>query len=224
MNVSNLKIIHIPRTGGTFLGELLKGLNTSHSNIFDQGFGVNTKIIYIKRNPFDWYGSIYNTHAVPNQEGRMWGYVSKPSFIECFKLINDKNKLVEFLQEYNIKDIDIEIDCHINSCNNYGYYTNSIFYYCKGRNMNTGDHKEIIECFDWIKERCNIIEINNLSKEIELFCNEYDIEYDKNIVNKKINSSEGEDYSHLYDEDMKNHIIEKERIYFEYFYPELLQK
>tara|TARA_Y100000992_G_scaffold26683_3_gene15094 strand:+ start:954 stop:1583 length:630 start_codon:yes stop_codon:yes gene_type:complete len=199
--------IHIPKTGGTFILNTIfnkQNLQAEHNMV--KSYNIKNKIIFTTiRDPINFYNSLYNFFKTPNHPINN----TFKQFVQKHDNINDCIKII-LSEKHKITDISSNFDrYYIRSENNYGLLTN---YYLFFFNYEGGD---INDFFKKIKQKVFFLKQENLKNETIDFCNKFNINYNKEKINKFINKNE---YTQYVDEFTKKLILQKDCLIYKHFY------
>ena len=215
-NRNNIVFIHIPKTSGTYILNVLfntNNLKAQHKKITEYDI-KNKEVAFCVRNPMKWYISFYNFFYKPNHDisNFFQNIVKKYNDINPF--INDLLNKKKIFNIYSNKLTHYD-KFYINSKNNYGILTNYYLYFFDIKDTN---EEIIINKLLQIKKNYNCFYTENLKEDLINFSKKKKVSIFKNYIDKEINKNKYFYNLNSLNQNIINLIKKKERIFFKVFY------
>ena len=212
-NRDKVLFVHVPRTGGTFVLNVLfdtRSLHAEHKKLDTSGVGTK-RILSCVRNPIDWYGSLFNFFKYPRRQ-------IGNRFQRIVGLYEDIDLFTADLLERSLPRRGLELapmdSYYFSHQNGFGLLTNYLLHFFDFAGEHVED--EITDFVRNLPSRCVFLRQENLREELLAFSEENDLSLERNLLDRRINESTKR--QHL-DEETVRLIETRERPVFDVFYP-----
>lgn len=212
LNRSKVIYIHIPKTAGTYILNVLYGTNNliaEHRKLSSFKDLKNKMIISSIRHPIDFYNSYYNFFKYPNHKisNPLKNTIQNYNNIDDFTmdLLNKSNNLKKEIDK-SVGSGDLKY--YLKSNNNYGFFTNLYLYYFDYQN---GDIETFLRD---LTTKVHFLRQDKVKQALQEFCEHHQLVYQKKTINNYINKNKKNDYLN---DKVISLITKKDKLLFEIF-------